>query len=309
DAIVHDAAVPREVLDRAQVADVDRPDTIPMGVTWAKPIVDPVTNTIVAQEQYRSWHALNGYGHFSLLHGFLRLEAWRLVTFQFLHADLTHLFFNMLGLFIFGGLVEQYLGSRRYLAYYLICGIGGGLLYLFFVALASMNVPLPGTLARTGIGTPLIGASAGVFGVVVACARIVPDMRIMLLIPPIPVKIKWIAYFYVAFAAFNLLRGGDNAGGDAAHIGGAIAGYFFIRNQHLLRGFLDFGAGSPKPKPNNISRRQRPSRTKPPARRAADEEQIDRILAKVKDQGLQSLTKREQQVLKRASESSRDGAG
>ncbi len=264
-----------------------------LGRPWTRVTsVDPATRTIES-EQYRTWHLLNGFGHFSLLHGFVKLEVWRVVTYQFLHANFMHLFFNMFGLFMFGGMVEQYLGRKQFLSYYLLCGISGGLLYLIFVALAAINVPLPGTLAATSITTPLIGASAGVFGVVIACAKISPDQRVMLLFPPIPMKLKWLAYGYVAFAAGNLILGGQNAGGDAAHIGGAIAGYFFIRRVHLLRGFLDFGLG---PAPRGQS----------PGQNTRLQKKADKILDKVRDKGMQSLTEREKKVLQK---SSRDAGG
>ncbi len=299
-----------DVAARAVPADTPRPPNVPIGASWPRPLVDPETNQAIAAvgadgtvypavQYYRSWHPLNGWGHFSLLKGFRALEVWRVVTFQFLHADITHLFFNMFGLFIFGGMVEQYLGRKKYLSYYLICGIGGGLLYLLFAGLSALNVPLPGTLGMTTMGTPLIGASAGVFGVIVACARIAPDMRVMLLFPPIPLKMSWLAYGYVALATFNLLRGGSNAGGDAAHLGGAIAGFYFIRNQHLLRGFLDFGIG---PSPKN-SRQPRGPRGKAPS-----QQDVDRILAKVNEKGLHSLTSREKKTLERASRDARDSA-
>ncbi|MGP1272478.1 MAG: rhomboid family intramembrane serine protease [Phycisphaerales bacterium] len=292
--------VPRQQFENGVVVDAPRPQGIRQGEAWARPILDPNTGEVLGQERYRTWHALNGYGHFSLLHGFLRLEVWRLVTFQFLHADLTHLFFNMFGLFIFGGMVEQYLGRSRYLSYYLICGISGGLLYLLFAGLASIGVSLPGTLAFTGMGTPLIGASAGVFGVIVACARIAPDMRVMLLIPPIPIKMKWLAYGYVGIAAFNLLSGGTNAGGDAAHLGGAIAGFYFIRKQHLLRDFLDFQLFRGKGK--TVRRADRSARSAGGINRR----ELDRILAKVSESGLHSLTAKEKKTLERASRDARD---
>ncbi|MEO0629350.1 MAG: rhomboid family intramembrane serine protease [Planctomycetota bacterium] len=291
-------AIPAEVASRAVPADTPRPQNVPIGVSWQRPLVDPQTGQTLAVagpdgrpfpavQVYRTWHPLNGYGHFSLLKGFQALEVWRVVTFQFLHADITHLFFNMLGLFIFGGMVEQFLGRKRYLSYYLICGIGGGLLYLLFAGLSVANVPLPGTLALTTRGTPLIGASAGVFGVIVACARIAPDTRVMLLFPPIPLKMKWMAYGYVAISAGNLIFGGQNAGGDAAHIGGAIAGFYFIRNQHLLRGFLDFGI-------SGKSSGRKPKRVRPVRPPRKDEQaELDRILSKVHENGLHSLTSKE----------------
>ena len=309
DVRVIPTAIPADVADRAIPADTPRPANVPVGVAWQRPLIDPQTDQTIAAvdasgkvfpavQEYRTWHPLNGYGHFSLLKGFRALEVWRVVTFQFLHANITHLFFNMLGLFIFGGMVEQYLGRKKYLSYYLISGIGGGLLYLLFAALNAIGVPLPGTLAMTSIGTPLIGASAGVFGVIVACAAIAPDMRVMLLFPPIPLKMKWLAYGYVGIAAFNLIRGGGNAGGDAAHLGGAIAGFYFIRNPHLLRGFLDFGIG--------------PSRSKsgrgPVRPRKNEQAEVERILAKVSAKGLHSLTSKEKKILERASREARDSA-
>ncbi len=303
-------AIPAEVAARAVPADTPRPPNVSIGVSWPRPLVDPQTNQPIgvrdaqgnvtpAVQVYRTWHPLNGYGHFSFLKGFRALEVWRVVTFQFLHADITHLFFNMLGLFIFGGMVEQYLGRTKYLSYYLICGIGGGLLYLLFAGLSVANVPLPGTLALTTIGTPLIGASAGVFGVIVACARIAPDMRVMLLFPPVPLKMKWLAYGYVGIATINLVMGGGNAGGDAAHLGGAVAGFYFIRNQHLLRGFLDFGIGPSR----SAARSRTPARGRA---RKGDQGEVDRILAKVNESGLHSLTSKEKKTLERASRDARD---
>ncbi|MEO1584625.1 MAG: rhomboid family intramembrane serine protease [Planctomycetota bacterium] len=315
DARVIPSGIPQEVVDRAVPLDVDRPQGIPAGVAWRAPLIDQQTNQplavanpetgepVGAAQIYRSWRPLNGYGHFSLLKGFQALEVWRVVTFQFLHADFLHLFFNMFGLFIFGGMVEQYLGRKKYLSYYLICGIAGSLLYLVFTALNALGVPLPGTLAMTSTGTPLIGASAGVFGVIVACARIAPDMRVMLLFPPIPLKMKWMAYGYVGIAAFNLITGGGNAGGDAAHLGGAIAGFYFIRNQHLLRGFLDFGIGPP------AQRKAKPKAARPkPGQKSKDDAEVDRILAKVSVEGLQSLTAKEKRTLEQASRETRDRA-
>lgn len=267
-----------------------------LGQPWQKVSVDAATRTIVI-DHYRSWHLLNGYGHFSLLKGFLAYEVWRVVTYQFLHANLSHLFFNMFGLFMFGGMVEQFLGKKKFLSFYLLCGISGGLLYLLIVGLAAIGVPLPGTLAATSIATPLIGASGAVFGVIIACAKISPNQSVYLLFLPVPLKLKWLAYGYVALAAYNLISGGNNAGGDAAHIGGAIAGYFYIRNTHLLRGFLDFGIG-PAPKSSGGGH-PRPSGG-PPTRL---ERRADKILDKVHSQGMQSLTEREKKILNKSARS------
>lgn len=236
----------------------------------------------VGDELFIQMPLLHGWGHFSTLRGFFGLEMWRFITFQFLHGNFWHLFFNMFGLWVFGGMVEQYLGSKRYLAFYLTCGIFGAIAYLILNFMgAVLRLNLPGVLINE-TWTPLIGASAGVFGVILAAAYIAPEAILQLIFPPIPIKLKWFAYGYVAIAAWNLLMGGHNAGGDAAHVGGAIAGYFFIRNAHLLRDFFDFfGERKPPPAPT-------------------DGAEVDRILAKVKAMGLDSLTPGERRVLHRA---------
>ncbi|MEZ6317678.1 MAG: rhomboid family intramembrane serine protease [Phycisphaerales bacterium] len=233
---------------------------------------------------------LEQYGHFSTYWGFGKLEVWRLVTFQFLHANFMHVFFNMFGLFIFGSLVEQYLGAKRYLAFYLTCGIFGGLMYLLLNLIGLAHIPLPGALT-VNQQTHLIGASAGVFGVILACAYIAPDLTIQLLFPPIPLKMRTFAYAYVVIAIYGLLFG-SNAGGDAAHIGGAIAGFFFIRNAHLLSDFFDVFNDSRKPEP---ARRHK----------GAKPDEVDRILDKVRQSGIASLTEREKRTLTDATRAGR----
>jgi membrane associated rhomboid family serine protease len=241
----------------------------------------------VGARTYQWMNPLDKWGHMSTWFVVRELQVWRVVTFQFLHANITHIFFNMFGLWVFGGMVEQYLGSRRYAAFYLTCGIFGALTYLLLNALGASGVHLPAMLVEDE-HTPLVGASAGVFGVIVAAAYIAPNAIVQLLFPPIPLKLKFMAYAYVALAAFNLLRGGQNAGGDAAHMGGAIAGFFLVRNAHLLWDFFDVfkdsrrgGAGRP---------------------RDADAAEVDRILAKVRSGGLRSLSEGERRTLRRASE-------
>lgn len=243
----------------------------------------------------RVGQALYEYGHFSTYEGMVHLQVWRLVTYQFLHANITHLFFNMFGLWVFGGMVEGYLGSKRYAAFYLTCGVFGGVSYLLLNFLGSgLGLNLPGVLIQDP-RTPLIGASAGVFGVIMACAYIAPNAIVQLIFPPIPLKLSYMAYGYVGIAAVNLLwnsrSGANNAGGDAAHLGGAAAGWFFIRNAHLLRDFFDVLGDS--------------RRASPRAPRAGSPEDIERILKKVSLSGLASLTEGEKAVLRRASTTAR----
>jgi membrane associated rhomboid family serine protease len=288
---VIDRSAPPEVVDRAERVEREVPSTLPG--TTAYPLVDEETGTVVGQQRYLQAPLFQAIGHFSTGKGFFELEVWRLIGFQFLHANLSHLFMNMLGLFFFGPIVESRLGRRKYVAFYLICGIAGAIMYLLLNGLGQMGLNLPGVLIND-LYTPLIGASAGVFGVLMASAYLAPRSTVLLFFI-IPAPLKVVVYGFVALAAFNLLAGGSNAGGDAAHLGGAIAGAFFVRKPELLRDFLDFtgrGVASKKRKP----RRARASRGGP------SEAEVDRILSKVATEGLTSLSDRERKILKKASE-------
>lgn len=234
---------------------------------------------------------LNIYGAFNSAQGFLGLEVWRFVSFQFLHANLVHIFFNMFGLYMFGRIVEEHLGGKRYIAFYLTCGIFGAVLYLILNLLGHLALQTFGFQGIPGVlyhdpRTPLIGASAGVFGVLMACAYLEPRSTVILLFPPIPLRISWLAYGYVAIAVFNLLMGGQNAGGDAAHVGGAIAGYYFIRRPYHLRDFFEVIQNS----------------NKPPRGGGVNEAEINRILGKVREFGPGALTQKEREALHRATE-------
>jgi membrane associated rhomboid family serine protease len=232
---------------------------------------------------------LTALGHFSTGKSFLELQVWRFVTFQFLHVDVIHLLFNMLGLWFVGWVVEEYLGRRRYLAFYLACGIFGAIGYLVLNFLGAIVFPgraadLPALLVGD-VYTPLVGASAGVFGVLMAAAFIAPTAIVDVLLI-IPMKMRTAVYLFLGLATLNLLRGGINAGGDAAHVGGALAGAYFIRNIHVLRDFFDVLGDSRR-------------RAQAEARRI-DTGEVDRVLDKVKAQGLASLTPEERAILKAA---------
>jgi membrane associated rhomboid family serine protease len=254
--------------------------------------------------------AVFDFGHFStakvIYSGHASLEFWRFLTFQFLHADgIMHLGLNMLGLYIFGSMVEAQLGRKRYIAFYLTCGIFGGLLYLILNALGwYFKLQIPALLFQDP-SVPLVGASAGVFGVIMACAYIDPDTRIDMIFPPISLRMRTFAYGYLALAVINLFLGGRNAGGDAAHVGGAIAGYFFIRNSHLLRDFFDVLGDSRKAQPR-VRRGPRlrlvDDSLDPPG---PTEEELNRVLDKIRTHGQESLTPTEQETLRLATRAKR----
>jgi membrane associated rhomboid family serine protease len=169
---------------------------------------------------------LEFWGHFSASFVIYGLQVWRLITFQFLHANLTHLLFNMLSLYIFGPMVEQHLGSKRFVRFYLICGMGGAVAYLGLWA--------KGILIGDA-WQPLVGASAGIFGVLIAAAQVAPDATIMLLFPPIPMRLRTLAWAFIAIAVYTVFTRGHNAGGEAAHLGGAIVGFLLMQGEKVMR--------------------------------------------------------------------------
>ncbi|TVQ32163.1 MAG: rhomboid family intramembrane serine protease [Phycisphaeraceae bacterium] len=254
---------------------------------------------VIGERRHRDMPPLQGLFHFST-GKLLGIEFWRLVGFQFLHADMTHLLFNMIGLFFFGGLVEGYLGAKRYAAFYLVCGIFGAFAYLLLNLIGYLMPPgaqVPGLLFND-IYTPLIGASAGVFGVLMAAAFIAPNSQILLFFV-LPMRLRTAVYGFIIIAAVSLLLGAPNAGGEAAHLGGAIAGFYFIRHTHLLRDFFEI-LGPKRPKGGAPkSPRKKPRRDGPP------EKELDRVLSKVATQGLHSLTDAERRTLRQATESRR----
>ncbi len=230
-----------------------------------------------------------------------KAEVWRFIGFQFLHGSLMHLLFNMIPLYFFGPIVEKYLGGKRYLAFYLLCGICGALLYLVLnlggvvvSLLAHRTVAVPGLLFNS-TATPLIGASAGVFGVLMAGAFLVPN-AVVLLFFILPMRLATLAYAFVALALVSVILGGHNPGGEAGHLGGAIAGFYFIRHPHKLHGFFDF-LGRVDPTSHHY-RGRRSSASRPGRPR----KEVDRILDKISSSGLHSLTDKEKRILREASE-------
>lgn len=271
----------------------------------------------IARKRFIRLPLLDAWGHFSTGKVFTELQIWRFITFQFLHANVTHLMLNMLGLWFIGGMVEQRLGGRKYAAFYLTCGAAGALMYLLLnlagYALSQWNpgvaVRIPGILVSDPY-TPLVGASAGVFGVLLAAAYIAPK-EIVYVLFVLPMRLRTAVYIFVLVALMNLLSGSRNAGGEAAHIGGAIAGYYLIRRVHVLRDILHIfyldNEGSkrgPQP-PGSRFKREHRSRSGQamfrPSEAAREQEEIDRILDKVRSEGIQSLTAAEKRFLHEAS--------
>ncbi len=152
-----------------------------------------------------------------------RFEPWQLVTYAFLHASFAHIFFNMLGLYMFGSDIERLVGSRYFAAYYFGCVVSAALSHL--AVNAWLGLP----------PIPMVGASGGVYGLLLAFGLYFPRRRVLLLFPPIPLPAR---VFVVAYAAIELVLGvtGTAAGvAHFAHLGGMLGGGLMI--QHRRRGF------------------------------------------------------------------------
>ena len=274
------------------------------------PIVERSTGQQSGWGEVYVMRFLESYLHFSTQRAFFwpYIEFWRFIGFQFLHANFSHLLFNMIALYFFGPMVEQYLGSKRYLAFYLLCGICGALMYLllnlsgYIVTLMShTQVQIPGLLFNDP-STPLVGASAGIFGVLMAGAFLAPHATVLLFFF-LPMQLRTLAYVLVGISIFTLLTGGHNAGGEAGHLGGAIAGFYFIRNPHHLHGFFDFLGWADPTSHHYRDRRLRQRATK--IRAGGRSAEIDRILDKINEHGIHSLTEQEKRVLREASRQGR----
>jgi membrane associated rhomboid family serine protease len=196
-------------------------------------VLDAFTTTIAQTpagrrvELHPFWH----YGAFTIYDGVLHGQIWRAITCQFLHSGIWHILANMIGLWIFGPIVEASLGHRRYLFFYLLCGIAGPIMYtaLWGLGFLTPNVP---AMFLAQMHTPLLGASAGIFGILLAAAFLAPNRLIFIYFFELP--LKYFAWTMVAIAAYTVLIHGHNAGGQAAHLGGALLGFFLIRHEPLL---------------------------------------------------------------------------
>ena len=223
------------------------------------------------------------------------LELWRFIGFQFLHANLSHLLFNMMALYFFGPIVERYLGGKRYLAFYLICGMAGATMYLLlnFLGIQFPNARIPFVLPNDPT-TPLVGASAGIFGVIMAAAFLAPTAQVLLFFV-LPMPLRTLAYALVGIALLTIFFGFNNAGGEAGHLGGAIAGYWFIRHPDSLHGLLNLLGNAD---PTSRTRKLKASKRRDSGPDAAT---IDRILDKIRKGGLQALNDNEREILRAAS--------
>ncbi|WP_114781643.1 rhomboid family protein [Botryobacter ruber] len=235
----------------------------------------------------------------------LLFKPWTLVTYFFTHEGFLHIIFNLLNLYWFGQLVREYLGDKKLLSLYVLGGLVGGILFVLFFNL----VPF---LSQRFLGLPMIGASASVLAIVVGAATLLPNYTFNLILIG-PVRIKYIALFLVILSISGAV--GDNAGGNIAHLGGAILGWVFVKQ--LQRGndlgrpmhaTFDFISNLFKRRPTlKVTHRQgsgatAASRMNGSVSGKPSQSEIDRILDKISSSGYESLSKEEKQRLFQASQ-------
>ncbi|GAB3922952.1 rhomboid family intramembrane serine protease [Larkinella terrae] len=238
------------------------------------------------------------------------MKPWTMITYFFTHEDVFHILFNMLFLYWFGRLIDEYLGNRRLVALYMLGGLAGGLAYI-----AIYNL-LPYFHEQVS-DSRMLGASAAAFSVAVGASTLLPNYTFHLLFFG-PVRIKYIAFFYIVLSLARSI--GPNAGGDLSHLGGALVGFLFIK---MLQNGTDLGQPIywvmdgwqslfRKKPPVKVSYRQRSSASmsagsyaapsSPSAVAMPDQDEIDAILDKISRSGYESLTREEKQKLFRASQ-------
>ena len=207
----------------------------------------------------------------------MSLQLWRLVTYQFLHSiiEFRHIFWNMLILYFLGTMLEPFWGSRKFLAFYLVCGAAGGVLY-----------PLLALVGWLGV-RPLIGASGAILGVLTATAILFPTAKILVM-GIFPIRLRVLAIILVVVSILTVLRPQRiaNAGGEAAHLAGIVTGAIYVFSQSWRTKFK--------------LKIQSDTWEKKMAARRNLQVELDRILQKVHESGLHSLTSREKKILKQA---------
>ena len=268
------------------------------------------------------------------LHFFLASEfhVYQFITYMFLHGGFTHIFFNMFALWMFGSVIERVWGPKKFLFYYIVCGIGAGITqelvqygtYAYEGLAAYQYVSASGVQMTTEAYINLwttIGASGAVYGILLAFGMIFPNEQLFIIPFPFPIKAKWLIVGYVAIELFSAMSGPGDGVAHMAHLGGMLFGFLLIRYwQKHPDSSQRFGRSREQEFFDNLKRkydeRQRNSRMKAEqtnygsrtdtrretdeeynARQARNQAETDAILDKIRKSGYDSLTKEEKQKL------------
>lgn len=223
---------------------------------------------------------------------------WQFFTYMFLHGGVSHIFFNMLGLWMFGSEIEYNWGTRDFLKYYFTCGIGGGIL-VWLMAMAGL----------TGMNVPTIGASGAIFGILVAFGMMWPD-RLIYLFGIIPIKAL---HFVIIFGAIDLF---DGLAGTAkniavfAHVGGGVTGFLYLKFGWRIMIYIESISARFRMRKFKVIEKPKKQETyilpdddekEEEFRDDALEDEVDRILDKIAREGMGSITDHERKILDRAS--------
>ena len=260
------------------------------------------------------------------LHFFLAQDFhfYQFVTYMFMHGGIAHILFNMFAVWMFGRVMESYWGSRRFLIYYFVCGIGAGLMqegvqYVSYLT-QGLDALGPDIVGKATNGWTTIGASGAVYGILLAFGMSFPNEQMFVFPLPVPIKAK---FFVIGYAAIELWLALNNSGDGVAHfahLGGMIFGLLLILYWRNNRGGGYYGRDSfgQKMKEWFFNQRDRFSSYRRPkmkvsmgdrkddyeynARKRTEEEEIDRILEKVRKHGYSALTDDEKRKLFDASQ-------
>ncbi len=232
-------------------------------------------------------------------------HVYQFVTYMFLHGGFAHLFFNMFALWMFGCVIERVWGPKRFIFYYIICGVGAGLCQEIVQFFNYGDLPVPSIT---------IGASGAVYAILLAFGMTFPEERIFIFPLPVPIKAKWFVCIYAAIELLSAMSSSADGVAHIAHLGGMLFGFLLIRywRKHPYSG-ANWGAAG------NIfgNMKQRFEQRKPTgrqgssytttttretdmeynARKKARQDEIDKILDKIRKSGYDSLTKDEKQRL------------
>jgi len=207
---------------------------------------------------------------------------WQLATYMFLHGGLWHLLINMLILYMFGVELEDHWGTREFLKYYFICGIGAGVLHL----LISLGSPVP-----------VVGASGAIYGLLAAFGILFPNRVLTLLlffVLPIQILAKYLVMIFVGISLFYGIFGGESGVAHFAHLGGMLVGFLYLKLDWRIPSVGDWL------RRKSINRRMRIERADR-QREVQLRERVDAILDKINEVGYEKLTNEEKRALTQAS--------
>jgi membrane associated rhomboid family serine protease len=263
------------------------------------------------------------------LHFFFASEfhIYQFITYMFLHGGFTHILFNMFALWMFGSVIERVWGPKKFLFYYICCGVGAGftqelvqyITYSMEGIAAYQYVNAGGVQMTTDAYINLwttIGASGAVYGILLAFGMIFPNERLFIIPFPFPIKAKWLIVGYIAIELFSAMSGPGDGVAHMAHLGGMLFGFLLIRYwQKHPDSSAGFGRSRGQEFFDNLKRKydarqnqqhMKAEHTSAPrretdeeynARQRKNQEEVDAILDKIRKSGYDSLTKEEKKKL------------